>query len=114
MSNLERWAQLVLLLSKYRRAGRRDNEVARDAAEIRRLSASLAAFAAGECNRSLSDREKAREERIGAKLTALVAEGYEGLALRLSGDPRGYVVSLVCRDGEYNSWGGAESGWGVA
>lgn len=114
MRNLESWAQLVLLLGKYRRPGRRDNEVARDAAEIRRMAAILATLAVAECNTGLSERQQTREERTSAKLAALVAEGYEGLTCRFGGDPRGYVFALVCRDGEYNSWGGAESGWGVA
>jgi len=29
------------------------------------------------------------------------------------GDPRGYTVKVILRNGKYNTWGGAEDGWGV-
>jgi hypothetical protein len=114
IAEMEAWAQLVLLMGKYRRAERRDSEVARDAAEIRRAAERLASLAEADCNRGLSAREEAKEGRLREQIAALVAEGYDGMTARFGGDPRGYVVALVCRDGEHNSWGGAESGWGVA
>lgn len=113
-SSMEEWARLVLILGKYRRAERRDDEVASDATEIRRAAEHLSSLAEADCNRGLSGREEAKEARLREKVVALVAEGYDGLTPRFGGDPRGYVVALVCRDGEHNSWGGAESGWGVA
>lgn len=30
-----------------------------------------------------------------------------------SGDPRGYTVKVLLRNGRHNTWGGAEDGWGV-
>ena len=29
------------------------------------------------------------------------------------GDPRGYCTKLRLKSGRYNTWGGAEDGWGV-
>lgn len=31
----------------------------------------------------------------------------------LGGDPRGYTVKIILKSGQYNTWGGAEEGWGV-
>ena len=112
-SELESWAQLVLLLGKYRRDGRRDNEVASDAAALKRKAESLSRLAVEACNRGLTEREERRVEAMQDRLASIVINGYEGVRLRFGGDPRGYVVALVCRDGEHNSWGGAESGWGI-
>lgn len=47
-----------------------------------------------------------------AKLQA-IADRY-GATVKLGGDPRGYVVKLHLANGRHNTWGGAESGWGVA
>lgn len=106
-------AKLLLLLGKYRRPERTAAEVARDFVSLLRDSRAIARLAEAECNRGLSGREEAREEALRARIAALVSEGYDGLTPRFGGDPRGYVVKLVCRDGEHNSWGGAEEGWGV-
>ena len=32
---------------------------------------------------------------------------------RFHGDPRGYVLKIMLPSGRYNTWGGAESGYGV-
>ncbi len=112
-TTMEEWAQLVLILGRYRRADRPDRQVAQDAAEIRRDAETLSRLAVEDCNRGLNEREEKREERLRARIEARVAEGYDGIRCRFGGDPRGYVVALVCRDGEHNGWGGAESGWGV-
>lgn len=34
-------------------------------------------------------------------------------AVIFGGDPRGYTVKVRLKDGRYNTWGGAEDGWGV-
>lgn len=36
-----------------------------------------------------------------------------GIEIRFGGDPRGYTVRLMLPDGRYNTWGGAEYGYGV-
>ena len=47
------------------------------------------------------------ERRIEALCTDL------GIKADFGGDPRGYAVKLHLPGGAYNTWGGAESGWGV-
>lgn len=36
-----------------------------------------------------------------------------GCRVDFGGDPRGYTVKVFLPSGTYNTWGGAESGWGV-
>lgn len=36
-----------------------------------------------------------------------------GCQIKFGGDPRGYTVKVVLPDGRYNTWGGAEEGWGI-
>ena len=36
-----------------------------------------------------------------------------GLPVEFGGDPRGYTVKVFFPSGKYNTWGGAESGYGV-
>jgi hypothetical protein len=31
---------------------------------------------------------------------------------KVGGDPRGYCLKITLPDGNYNTWGGAEDGWG--
>lgn len=72
----------------------------------------LASYAEAECSRPVGD-----DERAGAE----AAENAFGVACRqlgceplVTGDPRGYVARILFPDGAHNTWGGAESGWGVA
>lgn len=51
------------------------------------------------------------EKRIEKRITEICAP--LGLTPRFGGDPRGYTVSLHLPSGAYNSWGGAENGYGV-
>lgn len=54
--------------------------------------------------------EKSLEEKIRA-----YAKGLPNVkGVKFTGDPRGYCVRLMLEDGRYNTWGGAEDGWGVA
>jgi hypothetical protein len=64
------------------------------------------------CNRELSPREVREDGELDAAFKALCS--YIGCRARLNGDPRGYVASVLFPDGAYNSWGGAECGWGVS
>lgn len=36
-----------------------------------------------------------------------------GCEVKFGGDPRGYTVKVMLPSGRYNTWGGAEDGWGV-
>ena len=51
------------------------------------------------------DRLRAKLERIGKK------HGVK-LEATVTGDPRGYVLKVKMPLGDYNTWGGAEDGWG--
>lgn len=55
----------------------------------------------------IEKQEAACERRIAAYCAQL------GCPVRFGGDPRGFVVNLALPSGAYNSWGGAEEGWGV-
>jgi hypothetical protein len=48
-----------------------------------------------------------------ARAVELACTGQPHLGYRIDGDPRGYVVKLMLKSGAYNTFGGAESGWGV-
>lgn len=57
-----------------------------------------------------ADLEK-RQERIGAKIVEVCAPFK--LPVILGGDPRGSTVRVKFPSGVYNTWGGAEHGYGV-
>jgi len=61
----------------------------------------------GESRPTDDDREKAIEERARKLLDGL------GIAVKFGGDPRGFTMRLTLKSGLYNTWGGAEEGWGV-
>jgi len=61
-----------------------------------------------------------REERADANLERRMIElirkpdlAHAIAGIKFSGDPRGYTVKVFLRSGDYNTWGGAEYGWGV-
>lgn len=66
---------------------------------------------AGEIYREHEERCAKREARIESRLQKLAEAN--NLKIRLGGDPRGFTVSIFMPDNSYNSWGGAESGYGV-
>lgn len=56
------------------------------------------------------------DERLEERIKALVSADPLACAIKgviLGGDPRGYTVKVLLRNGKYNTWGGAEDGWGV-
>lgn len=86
---------------------------------LERATNAYARLAAVECDRSLTDREQRRAERLGVTLGELAKS--LGVGLRLTtGDPRGFVVKLLIPNPNhpgqnyYNTWGGSEEGWGIA
>lgn len=52
-----------------------------------------------------------RQERLEKRIKAICEK--IGCRVETDGDPRGYTVKVFLPTGEYNTWGGAESGWGV-
>jgi len=83
------------------------NEVTR----MLQLARGVQRLAVAECNRQLTEREKARQAKLASAVLDL-AKGW-GIVAHITGDPRGYVVKLMLPGGHYNTWGGPESGWGV-
>lgn len=64
------------------------------------------------CNYGLNDKQKASVERLRERARADVKE--IGLTINhFNSDPRGYAIYLTLPSGRYNSFGGAESGWGI-
>lgn len=89
----------------------RPHVVAVLADELMRLSRAHGRIQVNRCNRELTDREEKRDDRIEAKITELLTP--YGIKPDFGGDPRGYTVKLHLPTKRYNTWGGAESGWGV-
>lgn len=65
-----------------------------------------------DCNEGLSKEDKLRELEIEKWL---VERGsYFGVVFTFDGDPRGFTIKMKTpRSGKYNTWGGADVGWGV-
>lgn len=86
-----------------------------DAERIMRASATLTRLAEMQCSVEMSEREAKRVERQEATRAALVDRicapyGFKAIH---GGEPRGYIVKILFPDGKYNTWGGAEEGYGV-
>ena len=96
-------------------------EALRTAHAMRRVGLKLGRLAVVACNRSLTPREEAEEARACEAFRALCAS--VGCTALVQGDPRGYVARVVFPEVEeedgfaprpHNTWGGPDSGWGVA
>ena len=68
-------------------------------------------FAVDYCNRSLSQQE-AEADEAAMKRIAKLCKAHD-VEADFNGDPRGHVVKLHLKSGTYNTWGGAEAGYGV-
>jgi hypothetical protein len=80
------------------------------AIKIRRLAIKHDRYATLYCNRELTEQEQRKHEQIKTKLASLLPNDVK---VKLEGDPRGYTTKLFFTGGEYNTWGGSESGYGV-
>ena len=67
-----------------------------------------------EMNHAKREALEAKEARLEAAIRALVADMPCLTAVRFTGDPRGFCVKVFRTDGNHNTWGGKEEGWGVA
>lgn len=66
------------------------------------------------CNRPLRDYEAGQQERAECEIIGICSRAIRGpVTSDFSGDPRGYVVKLLLPDGEYNTMGGPEAGYGI-
>jgi plasmid stability protein len=87
-------------------------EVNRAGGLILRHAATHGRYAEAECCRELEPWEAKKAAQTEKRLEALAEE--LGVTLSLEGDPRGFTVKLKTpKSGKYNTWGGAETGWGV-
>ena len=86
--------------------------------DLRRFAKAYARIQMRWCNDNMSDMERARVEKREVSLEALIrdcAASIPGVkSVLFTGDTRGYTVRLMLESGRFNTWGGAESGWGVA
>lgn len=103
----------LTILTKYRKEGTSEERVAEDAALLGRIGKRLHRLAEQECSRELRESEEDDQAALAALAREVIAKRYDGLGVMVNGDPRGYALKLRCRDGEYNTWGGAEHGFGV-
>lgn len=78
---------------------------------FRRLARTLTRYAVKDCNIGLTEADKVRQRRAERAAAGLATAA--GLTAKVGGDPRGYCFRLVLPTGRYNTWGGAEEGWGV-
>jgi len=83
---------------------------------IHRHAVTYARIQESRCSEEMSERATARLERREAQIERRIGHlaAYIGCGVKFTGDPRGYCVRLILPDGRYNTWGGAEDGWGVA
>jgi len=81
-----------------------------DSRKFLRYAATAQRLAVTACNRELSHTEERRDEANDSRIDALA--GKYRFSVR-HGDPRGYAISLILPSGRFNSFGGAECGWGV-
>lgn len=101
--------------------------VAADALALIRIGKGCARWAVKACNgikryeggrwsetwRDSDEKAKDKADARALKKLQDIASRY-GAAVKLGGDPRGYVVKLILASGRHNTWGGASDGWGVA
>lgn len=66
---------------------------------------------AGEIIEAFEKRIEKRQEQIEKRIKAICEK--IGCRVETGGDPRGYTIKVFLPNGAYNTWGGAESGWGV-
>ena len=79
--------------------------------ELLRLADRLGRYYETACNYSLTPTQDTRvtklEERVRTVCTEL------GIGAKFNADPRGYPVKLLLPNGDFNTWGGKEEGWGI-
>lgn len=70
-------------------------------------------FAETECNREVSNLEVMKNEKCQKEIMDIMFEIIPGSKVTFSGDPRGDTVKVILPQGQYNTMGGEESGWGI-
>lgn len=91
-----------------------------DAAVLLRFAKRYAKIQERWCNDDMSgtpgaeDRLRAKEAQLEEIIRGIVKNMPSLTGVKFSGDPRGYCVKVIRKDGRYNTWGGADDGWGIA
>lgn len=81
--------------------------------QLMRLARAHGRLAEIDCTQDggMTEKQRRRSDRIEQQISALLAPSR--IKVNFGGDPRGYTVKLILPSGRYNTWGGAEDGWGV-
>lgn len=95
--------------------------IAEDAVKLASIATRLERYAVTECNYGLNESQHKRRKNLQHKFCEIVAtynphgcQDNRGLVVKeFHNDPRGFSVYLGFPSNVYNSWGGAETGWGI-
>lgn len=92
-----------------------DDEInACERVQIAKDSVALHTLSEANCNGELSKYQESRERAIMERFKSFEQRhASNDYTFLFDGDPRGYVVKVVRRDGRFNSYGGPEHGMGI-
>ena len=110
MTRSDEFALFVAVLAEAS-PGQAPHHVVERAKHYRRMARRLHRFAEADCNGTATPTMEKGDAKNEAEAVRLgVKDGY---GVKVGGDPRGYCLKLILPTGRYNTWGGAEEGWGV-
>ena len=84
---------------------------AQSAVALKHMANRLHRYAEAACNYGLTEQQEKRVASLEKRVAKLCQD--MGLTVKFNGDPRGYAVKVQLPSGRYNTWGGAEDGWGI-
>lgn len=79
--------------------------------DLRRIAKSAQRNAENLCN--LANYADKRDSLRARVVRVFKTHGLVLSKVKVGGDPRGYCLKIILSTGEYNTWGGAEDGWGL-
>ncbi len=92
--------------------GKTAHELVQVILRLYQLAARVQRYNELDCNHGLDPRQQRVSDRLEKAMVELAAS--IGLVGKHGGDPRGYpFYVLLPKTRRYNSWGGAETGWGI-
>ena len=80
--------------------------IAQHALKLRRLATRHAWFCLQACNRGLTDKEEAAQDKLERQMSDHVIDNFPGVQIGFQNDPRGATVKLILPDGRSNSFVG--------
>ena len=115
MSNKLELVELVLMINRnWTLSPYAIDELASDLGRVAKKAARLAIWQCNEPEPSEGYFER-QEALLDRRMEKIKREhDLTGLTWDITGDPRGYCLKLHTPNGDHNTWGGKESGWGVA